>query len=630
MLPLYMASILGDRPVQRSPPATPSAPTLPPTPSFPPPPNNLSKTDFETLLSAAGPAPLTVNKTLHRLFAEQVAVHPHAQAVEAWDGTFSYNDLDTLSKNLALQLVARHDVHAEDIVPFCMKKSKWVPVAVMAIFRAGGACAALDPAQPHAQLLELADQVAAKVIVTGSDCEEICHELDRPVVIAAERLLYYSPLPRTLHPSQILRHRSSPQNAAVIQFSSGSTGVPKAIVVEHVALASSIEAFGERWGIREGSRVFQYAAHTFDVAMGDLLAPLTRGGCVCIPSEEARMRDLAGCMRSMRVNWTFFTPTLAKTIHPSDVPSLRTIVMGGEAVLRLNLTTWADKVDLILAYGMAESSIYCSSTRPTQFDGDPANIGTPFGGRLWIVDEALSPVTPGQAGEMLIEGPTLAREYLNDPVRTAAAFAPTPSWLTPYSPHKTILRTGDMARLLADGSIQFAGRRDDHLKTRDLSTALGEIEHHVKLSLAEHVEDVVIELIDVADKYGLQPARLVAAYVPKSRRRRSSSSVATPMSLTPHEVCVLQGAVLRLQHILPEHTTPTAFVPIGRLPVTVSGKCNRKVLREILARCRLDEYSIFQADQGFERALHVTVEGSEVSESVSSDGIAVAPIGVFT
>jgi non-ribosomal peptide synthetase component F len=153
------------------------------------------------------------------------------------------------------------------------------------------------------------------------------------------------------------------------------------------------------------SRVLQFASYTFDASLLEILTTLTLGGCVCVPSDEARLNNIAGVINDMNVSWTLLTPSFIQTLLPSSVPKLRTLVLGGEAMTEAHISTWANKLELINAYGPSECAVVATANSQVSLSTDPCNMGHAVGGRAWITD-VLNPnrlVPIGSVGELTIE-----------------------------------------------------------------------------------------------------------------------------------------------------------------------------------------------------------------------------------
>lgn len=232
----------------------------------------------------------------------------------------------------------------------------------------------------------------------------------------------------------------------------------------------------------------------------ETITTLVHGGCVCVPSAAERTGDLVSAMTRMKVNWAFFTTSFLYTLSAESLPHLQIIVVGGEPINAEIFQTWADKVCLIEGYGPAECCIYSTAAVNVKPSDSPTNIGRATSGNCWIVDaqnhDQLASI--GSVGELLIEAPTLARGYLNDPIKTAAVFIEDLAWATPTGTvPRRMYKTGDLAKYNHDGTIEFVGRKDTQVKLRGQRVELTLIEHHVRKVLPDLVR-VAVEVITTA------------------------------------------------------------------------------------------------------------------------------------
>ena len=208
-------------------------------------------------------------------------------------------------------------------------------------------------------------------------------------------------------------------------------------------------------------------------------------------------------MTRMKVNWAFFTTSFLYTLSPESLPHLRTIVVGGEPISAEIFETWADKLCLIEAYGPTECCIFSTAAVNVKPSDSPANIGRATSGICWIVDaqDHNQLASMGSIGELLIETPTLARGYLNEPTKTAAAFIENPTWVTPTaSAPRRMYKTGDLVKYNPDGTMEFVGRKDTQVKLRGQRVELTLIEHHLRKILPELVHVAVEVITMVSDK----------------------------------------------------------------------------------------------------------------------------------
>ncbi|THC98393.1 hypothetical protein EYZ11_002112 [Aspergillus tanneri] len=522
--------------------------------------------------------PEVVESTVPEIFNQQVSDRPGALAVDAWDGQLTYAELDSLSTTLARHLRYLR-VRPEVFVPLCFDKSRWAVVAQMAVLKAGGACVNLDPAHPQARLESIVRDAQAPVLLCAPRHEGIlgssAHIQEVKVTEDFIDSLVSSPEVMDLSP-----HDLSPRNAAYVLFTSGSTGKPKGIVIEHGSLCSSSKAHGTRWGIGPETRLLQFAAYTFDVSCADIFTTLQRGGCICVPSEHDRLNALSDAINRFQCNWAFLTPTVASLLPADDIPSLKTLVLGGEASTWDTVRKWHSVLDLIVCYGPAECSVYCSGAPPATATSDPANLGAAIGALYWVADpqdpNRLMPI--GCVGELLLEGPTVARGYLHDAEKTAGAFLQSLPWAPPPSGDihrrpRVFYRTGDLVRYNEDGTIRFVGRKDTQVKVRGQRVELGEIEHAIRRSMPTLAHATVDAVRDPA----LQ-RQVVVAFLHFSHR----SGRAEVMDMIPELHDQLIHLQQTLSQCLPSYMIPSMFLPLARVPLTMNGKADRRQLRELV------------------------------------------------
>lgn len=518
--------------------------------------------------------------------ARWVAHDATAPAVCAWDAELNYGELDKAVDRMA-RVLTEMGIGSNNIVPICFDKSAWVVVAVLGILRAGGAYVALDPSHPQKRLEGIIADVEATVIIAAPQHTARFSTLPNIRVVSYTEAFIASLIGVDTDIDSNLPHLNlsppSPASPAFILFSSGTTGRPKGIVVEHNGVCTSTHAFGSAWGVGPGTRVFQFAALIFDVSVSDMLMSLTRGACVCIPSEHERLNDMAGAIRRLRANYASLTPSVASLLRPADVPELRTLVLGGEAPTRENVRTWAPCLNLIICYGPAECSITCSGTEPATLSSDPSNVGNALGCRMWIVNPTdhnrLAPV--GCVGEILVEGAILARGYLKDAAKTTAAFIEDPTFIKRFSGDsqpRRFYKTGDLGyyRPEFDGSIGFAGRKDTQVKVRGQRVELGEIEHHI------YARTEVQHVVATVPSAGPLKSRLVSLLVmtdnviPQSDVN-DSGSIAVQSGLSNQETVSFASNISDyLADRLPRYMIPAVFIFVTGIPFNTSGKLDRK------------------------------------------------------
>lgn len=258
----------------------------------------LSKADMLKLEEWNRVVPEQVNRCVHEVIVERCRAQPDAPAVCAWDGDFTYADLDARSSTLAAHLAVR-GVGPEVFVPLCFDKSCWTVVAILGVLKAGVAFVLLDLSQPLSRLQELCASVDAKLVLSSVDNESRSQQLADSVVVLSSTLEFPS-LCDLYDPGSTAI--AMPQNAAYASFTSGSTGKPKAVVVEHSAYCSSVSGNSNELQLNCHSRVLQLASFAFTVSIIQMVTTLMVGGCICVPSETECRNDIAAAVRKLGVN----------------------------------------------------------------------------------------------------------------------------------------------------------------------------------------------------------------------------------------------------------------------------------------------------------------------------------------
>jgi amino acid adenylation domain-containing protein len=436
--------------------------------------------------------PRVVNECIHDIISRSAADAPSSVAIVSSAGEITRKELDELSNHLAHQL-RELGVGPDVLVPICIEKSPEAIIAMLAIQKAGGGFVPLNPTDPTERLIDLLDQVSATVVIFSEHTQHLSSALASPD--NADNKISPVVLPPTLEEWGPLKTEPvvsgvNPSNLAYALFTSGSTGRPKAVLIEHSTVSSSTYGHGMAMGFADfPRRTVQFASYTFDACIAEIFTALHFGGCICVPTEHERRNDLARFIRDFQCDWAFFTPSFVRLLQPDDVPSMKTVVLGGEALNQECIDVWADKVHLMNGYGPTETCVFAvTRTVPGQAQkpGDgkmlakPETIGHPVSSIGWVVDpndhHRLTPV--GCVGELLIQGPSVARGYLADPEKTAEAFVRNPKWLRAFghtnNTAQLLYKTGDLVRQDAeDGSLTYLGRKDNQTKVNGQRLELG-------------------------------------------------------------------------------------------------------------------------------------------------------------
>ncbi|XHF97288.1 hypothetical protein AWENTII_000881 [Aspergillus wentii] len=567
-----------------------------------------------------GHEPVRDDRCLHDIIEGKYLLRPNAPAVCSWDGDLTYRELFETASSFAAYLRSR-GVGPEVLVPVCLDKSVWAIVTIISILIAGGAFVPMDPVHPTSRHEEILGEVNAKLVLcTPKYSNRYANAAKIIIPVSKETIKAYGAL--TTNATNFTR--ATPTNAAYAIFTSGSTGRAKGIIIDHFALASSAKAFGPIVDLDEKSRIFQFASLTFDAAVMEVLATLMYGGCVCVPSEDERLNDVAGAIRRMKVTWSFMTPSIASIIEPSSVPTLKILVVGGEKMSQEVITKWADSLKLVNAYGPTETSVFATLNTEVYRQRDPAAIGPGIPSTLtWIVDadnhDRLTPV--GAVGELVLEGATLAREYLKNPAKTAEAFVNDPAWTSSFPSSmplpRRIYKTGDLVKYRPDGGLDIIGRKDHQVKLHGQRMELTEIEHRL------YEDNRVRHAVVIMPKTGPLKHRLVTVL--------SMNSISTGKSLMSVDTCELvseaelkksaYGELVEIQKSLetqlPIYMVPQTWAVIKKLPMLVSGKLDRKKITFWLENIEEELYERIMQD-------YDKIKRSQVEPSTKEDRGAVA------
>ncbi|KAH7318045.1 hypothetical protein B0I35DRAFT_353657, partial [Stachybotrys elegans] len=520
---------------------------------------------------------------LDELVGQRAISIPDQTAVQGHDGVFTYRELETLSRAVAGEL-SRRGVGSGDVVGLVFEKSAWAVVAHLAVLMSGAMCLPVDPGYPLSHKRTVMEKTRARLLLASAAQLDSVEDLGVDTMTIGPDQTWETHAPG----DQGSYRESSPSQPAYILFTSGSTGTPKGIVIEHRNLVCTLIAFGTRLQWQPGSRVLQFASYVWDASILEIFGTLLAGGCVCVPSDEQRMTALAEFIESNSVECAILTPTVIRTLSPDEVPHLRSLVSAGEAVDVTSVELWRDQVRFFNGWGPSESAVCSALAEVTESSPDLESIGTPSGNALWIVDdsnvESLVPI--GVVGEILVDGPGVARGYLGDEARTAACFIEAPSWAPPpkidtdASPRR-MYRTGDLARYNPDGTIRYVGRRDDQVKIRGQRLRLGQVER--MLASCDAVRNAFATLVTEETASGPQHSLVAVVSLADTQLPRGSPLGEMPDSLQKPVTRHLHEIRNALASKLPSYAVPTIWLAVEDLPLTPSTKLDRSSIKQWLA-----------------------------------------------
>jgi amino acid adenylation domain-containing protein len=486
---------------------------------------------------------------LPQLLAKQSARTPHAVAALCGDASASYAELDARANQLAHRLRAL-SIGADRVVGIFLDRSLDMLVGLLGVLKAGGAYLPLDPSHPAERLAYMLADAGVAVLVTQADLRARLQTHGAQVVCVDEDAPAIGRLPTTAPAVEI-----DPRNAAYVMYTSGSTGLPKGVVITHGSLANFLCGMREL-GIVDGDDcLVAVTTIAFDIAALELFLPLVSGARVVIAPREA-VQDPPLLLRLVAqhgVTVMQATPALWHALVASDAEALRglTILVGGDILSGVLCTELrAARRRMLNLYGPTETTIWSAAMDLAGDAAEAPPIGRAIRNtQLYVLDKDMQPVPAGVAGELYIAGAGLARGYLNRPGLTAERFV-----ADSFGPAGTrMYRTGDFVRWRGDGVLEFLGRRDEQVKLRGFRIERGEIE--AALRQDGQVSEAAVLVRGEGD------ARALVGYVVPRESGTGALDVA--------------GLRRRLRAVLPDYMVPERFVVLAQLPLTANGKVDR-------------------------------------------------------
>lgn len=486
----------------------------------------------------------------HEMFEAQVARTPNAVAVTGSNVDLSYRQLNERANQLAHELV-RLGVGADSLVGICMQRSPEMIMAVLATLKAGGAYVPLDPTYPKDRLAFMLDDARVKVLLTQSSLIEMLPPSDAP------RLCVDADWKSVESNNENPDTRVSPDDLAYVIYTSGSTGQPKGAMITHRGLTNYLNWAMEAYDIAEGSGALLHSSISFDLTVTSLFAPLMLGRAVFLVADGIEALAVAlteGTNYSLLKITPAHLRALTELLSPDVVAGrVRTLIIGGEALHFESLSFWrehAPQTRIINEYGPTETVVGCCVYEVSAADPPfgPVPIGEAIPKtELHILTNDLKPVSTGETGELFIGGDGVARGYLNREELTRERFIANPFG------SGMLYRSGDLARVKADGNFEYLGRVDDQVKIRGFRIELGEVETVLK----QH--DSVSDCAVIAKDEASGEKRLLAFMV-----RGEKFDEADVISF--------------LKTKLPNYMVPAVLIQVEQLPLTSNGKIDRKAL----------------------------------------------------
>jgi len=524
----------------------------------------------ESLVERTQTARRFPTRCLHEHVESVAASTPNEIAVVYGHNQLSYGELNARGNQLAHFLQER-GVGRNSRVGICLERSLDFAVALIGVLKAGGTCVPLDPKYPDDRLAYMFKDVAASIVLTEAGLLQAAIPQGTQVVfLSAERE----------HISANVRSNpnvgSVPSDIAYVIYTSGSTGRPRGVLLPHAGLVNYTLGAVEQFAIRPGDRMLQFCSISFDAALEEIYSTWAAGATLVFRNDSVSLEpsEFLHWVAQQRVTimdlptaywheWVYALPELSQKVPPT----LRLVIVGGEKASPEAYSTWhklvGNKVRWINTYGPAEASVVATTYEPKLQAGEGAPEVLPIGrpvanARVYLLDSDLNPVPVGVPGELHIGGLGVAAGYLNLPELTQQKFVRD---IFSDDPSARMYKTGDLAKYLPNGEIEFVGRRDNQVKIRGFRIEPGEIEAVLSNHPGVDENAIVVRQDSMGNK------RLIGYVV------RNNAS--------------LEESDLRrhVQAQLPEYMVPSEFVFLNSMPLTPNGKIDRRGLAMLKVEC---------------------------------------------
>ena len=485
------------------------------------------------------------HSTIQEAFEEQVRKHPNKSAVVFGESGLSYNELNGRANKLAKELQNK-GVGTDKIVAIMAERSLEMIVAMFGVLKAGGAYLPIDPNYPEERIQYMLEDSGAFIILTQKHLEKKA-VTDSEVIFLEDQSGEWEENPQT---------KGSAKDLAYIIYTSGSTGKPKGVMVEHHGIINLQNYFKRYWNVDENDRMLQFASSSFDASVWEIFTSLLGGGTLYLISKDTinNLNEFETYVNEKEITIGLLPPTYLAGIEPGRLSTMKKLVTGGSAITKSMVEQWKDGLEYMNAYGPTEYSIMTSAWkyREEEMCYGSVPIGTPVDNtRIYILDKNSNLLPVGAAGELCVAGDGIARGYLNRPELTAEKFT-----ADPFKSGERMYHTGDLARWLPDGNIEYMGRIDDQVKIRGFRIELGEIEAQILLHPLIREAVVIAREDSHGDKY------LVSYFAGEGKI----------------ETAELKNHLLKA---LPDYMVPSRFMQLEKLPVTSNGKVDKKELPEL-------------------------------------------------
>uniref|UniRef100_A0A2P1CZA6 AptC n=1 Tax=Nostoc sp. FSN-E TaxID=2027337 RepID=A0A2P1CZA6_9NOSO len=487
------------------------------------------------------------NKTLVDLFEQQVTKNPDNLAVVFESQDLTYQQLNEKANQLAHYLIQNYQIQPDTLIGISVERSLEMIIGVLGILKAGGAYVPIDPNYPPERIQFMLRDSGISVLLTQSFLKE-----KLPLTALKHQVIYLDKEAFTEESKINPYPQSKPENLAYVIYTSGSTGKPKGVMIEHKAIVNLALGWMETFQFQPNSRLLQFGSFSFDLSIGEIATALSAGACLYLANQETLLpsQTLVDFLTEHKITHLFSPPSALATLPKANLSNLQSIGVGGEACPAELVSEWGTERRFYNCYGPTECTVIVSISLCLP-NGKKPSIGKPSPNlRIYILDANNQPLPPGIPGELCVAGVGLARGYINRPETTFEKFIE----IDLFGKTERVYKTGDLARWINDGNLEYLGRMDEQIKLRGFRIELGEIE----ALLLQHssVQEAVVILYEIDSN-----PRLVA-YITATEK---SANVADEVRDY-------------LKNRLPNYMIPSQIMVLEKLPLTTNGKLDRRAL----------------------------------------------------
>ncbi len=491
------------------------------------------------------------DKTIPQLFEEQVQKHPNKIAVCFENQSLTYRELNQQANQLAHYL-SQQGVVAETLVAICMERSIEMIIGILGILKAGGVYVPIDPEYPRARIKFIFEDCRALFVLTQSRLAKKIHTITDGAIITVDKIKNIK-----IRNKEFISLNFDSSQLAYVIYTSGTTGKPKGVLIKHQAVVNTVLAKLRKFAINHSDRILNFSTLSFDASVWEIFPCLFAGATLYLARKENLLpgSKLTHFLEKNKITITTLVPSILAITPPPSTSHLRIIISAGESCSRAIVKQWVNVPLFVNAYGPTEITI-CATMATLGASISKITIGKPIANtKIFILDDNMQPLPMGITGELYVTGHGLAKGYLNRDALTNSKFIP---WSLEHGTKEVsqiVYKTGDLARWLPDGNLEYMGRMDEQIKILGCRVELSELE---QIAVAyPNILQAVACLDTTAEK-----SQIKLFFIKKNNCNKID--------------------IAKFSHFLKKqlarYSVPSKIIEVARFPRTVNGKIDKNLL----------------------------------------------------